>query len=301
MRKYFPSGTFTERLEELWGKTGPLCVGLDVNIDEKGFPKDLIASCGEDVGQAILRFGQEIVDATSEFVCAFKPNLAFYIRYGMAGLQALQDLNDYIHDKYPHIPVIVDAKIGDIGNTNDGWVQGLFHEFGADAITVHGYLGMEAMKPFLGQKERGIIMLCKTSNPGSGEFQDLRLSESDISLYQKLAMKVAEHWNYNDNCALVAGATYPDEIGIIRTAAGSEMPLLIPGIGKQKGNLEGSIKNGRGKDNLSMILNNSRAILYAAGDDEDSGGSNAKNFAGAAHEAAKKNHEKIQAALNAVA
>jgi len=289
---YSPKGTFMERTKELWEKIGPLCVGLDIYIGETGFPKDLILACDDDDGKAILRFGQEIVDATHQFVCAFKPNLGFFIRYGMDGLWALQGLSSYIHKKYPEIPVIIDAKVGDIGNTNDGWVQGLFYEFGADAITVHGYLGKEAMKPFLDQKERGIIVLCKTSNQGSGEFQDLPLLGADILLYQKVALNIGA-WNYNSNCALVAGATYPDDICRIRRWAGREIPLLIPGIGKQGGDLEGSINNGRGNTNLGMIINNSRGILYAGGKEATK-----YNFAEFAHDAAKANYEQIQAVLD---
>lgn len=231
--------TFREKLDAIVKKNNSLlCVGLDSDIDKPQFP-----------------FNKAIIDATHDLVCAFKPNTAFYESRGLPGIEALKRTCDYIREAYPEIPIILDAKRADIGNSNEGYVKFAFDWLGADAITLHPYLGREALKPFLDRKEKGSIILCKTSNPGSGEFQD--------EMYQKVAQHVAQEWNQNGNCSLVVGATYPTELVIVRRIVG-DMPLLIPGIGAQGGDLEKTVKAGVDSTGKNAIINSSRSIIFAA-------------------------------------
>lgn len=254
--------TFREKLDAIVAKNNSLlCVGLDSDIDK--IPKDILK-----LEHPQTTFNKGIIDATAEFVCAFKPNTAFYESQGLPGIEALKRTCDYIREAYPEIPIILDAKRGDIGSTNEGYVKFAFDWLGADAITLHPYVGKEALKPFLDRKEKGSIILCKTSNPGAGEFQDLTLSSLDsgnqsIRLYQYLAERVAKEWNGNGNCALVVGATYPTELEIVRRIVG-DMPILIPGIGAQGGDLEKTVKAGVDSTGKNAIINASRSIIFAA-------------------------------------
>ncbi|MDE3230771.1 MAG: orotidine-5'-phosphate decarboxylase, partial [Chloroflexota bacterium] len=199
---------------------------------------------------------------------AYKPNSAFYEQYGPAGLRALQRLIAYIHARYPEIPVILDAKRGDIGSTSAAYARAAFDTLRADAVTLHPYLGREAISPFLERAERGCIILCRTSNPGAGEFQDLatRGGENDGEarpLYQQVARAVASEWNTRGNCALVVGATYPEELRIVRGLVG-DMPILVPGIGAQGGDLEAVIDAGLDSAGQGLIISLSRSVLYAS-------------------------------------
>ncbi len=193
-----------------------------------------------------------------------------------------------IHTVAPDVPVILDAKDMDIGNTNTGYVRMAFEYCQADAITINPYLGMEAAQPFLDQKDKGIIVLCRTSNKGSGEFQDL-LIKSDMPLYQYVASRVAKYWNKNGNCALVVGATYPNELAQVRRIVG-DMPILIPGIGVQGGDVEATVKAGRDSRGQGMIINASRSIIFA---------SNGPDFAEAARRETLKLHNLINQYRNA--
>ncbi len=261
-----------------WAEGKFVCVGLDSDYakipphlkKEPDFKED-----------EIVDFNAAIVDATKDIVCAYKPNSAFYEALGTSGIAALKRTVDYIHEVAPQVPVILDAKRADIGNTNNGYVAFAFDWLGVDAITVHPYLGKEALKPFLDRVDKMIIVLGRTSNPGAGEFQDLKLE--GVPLYQTVAKNVASVWNTNNNCALVAGATYPEELGEIRRIVG-DLPLLIPGIGKQGGDLEKAVHNGRNSKKQGMIINNSSGVLFAsAGSD----------FAQAARAVAQKMHDDI--------
>ncbi len=230
--------TFTEKLDAIVTKNNSLvCVGLDSAIDGSQFD-----------------FNKSLVDATHDFVCAYKPNTAFYESRGTEGIQALKQTCDYIKETHPEILIILDAKRADIGTTNEEYAKFAFDWLGADAITLHPYLGREAMKPFLDRKEKGSIILCKTSNTGSGEFQD--------DMYQKVASHVAKEWNEHGNCALVVGATYPTELEIVRRIVGS-MPLLIPGIGAQGGDVEKTVIAGVDSSGKNAIINASRSIIFA--------------------------------------
>lgn len=252
-----------------------LCVGLDPDFERlpeavKGSPTPL------------LDFNKAVIDATAGLACAFKPNTAFYESRGAEGIDELKKTCDYIREKYPEIPIIIDLKRADIGNTNKHYAVFAFDYLGADAITVHPWLGREAVQPFLDYKDKGIIVLCRNSNEGAGEFQDL-VADGE-PLYMHVAGNVAKSWNSNGNCLLVVGATYPEEMARIRAAVGDDMVLLVPGLGAQGGDAEAAIKAGRNSKGRGLIINSARAILYAS-----SGG----DFAEAARAEAAKTRDNI--------
>jgi orotidine-5'-phosphate decarboxylase len=251
--------TFIAKLEQCWQKNTLVCVGLD--SDYAQLPS--IVKQGMSIEEALFAFNREIIDATHDLVCAYKPNAAFYEAQGDNGLQALIRTVHYIHEAYPHIPVILDAKRADIGSTNVGYVAAAFDIIGADAITVHPYLGREALAPFLARKEKGIIVLAKTSNPGASEFQDLRVGNDGEPLYQVVVRHVAQTWNANGNCAVVVGATYPEDLRRVRAIIGG-MPILIPGIGAQGGEVAATVNAGKDSRGWGMIISASRSILYAS-------------------------------------
>jgi orotidine-5'-phosphate decarboxylase len=209
-----------------------------------------------------LAFNKAIIDATHDLVCAYKPNSAFYEALGADGIIQLQQTVAYINETYPGIPVILDSKRADIGNTNDGYVKHSYDYLKVDAVTLHPYLGSEALQPFLDLNDKGAIILCRTSNPGSGEFQDLIVNGKP--LYQQVAATVAAEWNANNNCLLVVGGTYPDELKIVRDIVGPDMWFLVPGIGAQGGDVQKSMQAG-GKN---LIINSSRGIIYAGNGDD---------------------------------
>ena len=233
---------------------------LDVIVKKN---KSLV-SVGLDQNQ--LSFNKKIIEATADLVCSYKLNTAFYESIGHEGIKALKDTCDYLVSKYPEIPIIIDAKRGDIGSTNQGYVQFVFTYLGADGVTVHPYLGEEAIRPFLECKDKGIIVLCKTSNLGSDEFQNLYLSDGHPQdrklLYQIVAENVVNKWNANKNCMLVVGATYPEELKEVRKIVG-DMVLLVPGIGAQGGDLESTLKAGLNSKKQGLIINSSRGIIFA--------------------------------------
>ncbi len=247
---------FRELLESRWERGNFLCVGLDSELS-----KIPVSARGTNTYETILTFNKAIVDATKDLVCAFKPNSAFYEAHGDEGWHALRDTVGYIHEAAPDVPVILDAKRADIGNTNDGYVEAIFDHLGVDAVTVHPYLGAEALKPFLDRKEKGIIVLCKTSNPGAGEFQDLLVDGEP--LYRTVAKHVARDWNTNGNCGLVVGATYPEDLKEVRATAG-DMPILIPGIGPQGGDIEKTVAAGKDSRGQGMIISAARAVIFAS-------------------------------------
>ncbi len=253
--------TFREKLETVTTKNNSLlCVGLDSDIVK--IPKHILS-----LDHPQTTFNCAIVDATNDVVCAYKPNMAFYESRGLPGMEAIKRTCDYIRETYPEIPIILDAKRGDIENTNDGYAQFAYDYLGVDAITVHPYLGREALKPFLDRKDKGCIILCRTSNPGAGELQDLMIDGKP--LYQVVAKHVAKDWNANGNCALVVGATYPIEIEIVRRIVG-DMPLLIPGVGAQGGDVEKTVRAGIDRSGKNAMINASRSIIFAsAGEDFD--------------------------------
>ena len=251
--------TFIAKLASCWLRDNFVCVGLDSDYEQ--LPDVIKAGCA--VEDALFHFNREIIDATHDLVCAYKPNSAFYEAKGEAGLRALFHTVRYVHETYPHIPVILDAKRGDIGSTNTGYVQSAFDYLGVDAITVHPYLGREALAPFLARREKGIIVLVRTSNPGAGEFQDLPVGPEQEPLYIVVARHVAQEWNSHGNCAIVVGATYPDELRHVRALVG-DLPILIPGIGAQGGEVAATVKAGQDSRGQGMIISSSRSIIFAS-------------------------------------
>lgn len=276
---------FRQMLEKKWGEGKSVCVGLDSEYAK--LPPIRPPMDDGFYGRA-LPFNTAIVEATKDLVLAYKPNLAFYIAHGDQGIKTLRRTCNIIRDIAPDVPVILDAKFADIGNTNAGYVQFAFEYLGADAVTVNPYLGREALQPFLDYKDKGIIVLCRTSNKGAGEFQDL-VSDAPggagyRKLYQQVASRVLEDWNKNGNCGLVVGATCPEELAEVRYGVG-DMPILIPGIGAQGGDVEATVKAGKDSRGKGMIINSSRGIIFA---------SNGPDFA----EAARRETEKLHNLIN---
>ncbi|MEY3137115.1 MAG: orotidine-5-phosphate decarboxylase [Pseudomonadota bacterium] len=233
-----------------------VCVGLDPEVER--FPAHLRAR-----PDAILAFNRAIIDATADLVCAYKPQIAHYAAVGAE--EQLQDTLRYIRERAPGVPIILDAKRGDIGSTAEKYAREAFERYGADAVTINPYLGRDSAEPFLQYADKGVVILCRTSNAGSGEFQNLQVG--DRKLYQIIAERVAGEWNSRGNCLLVVGATYPGELADIRARTG-EMTFLVPGVGAQGGDVDEAVRNGRAKQGAGLVINSSRGILYA-GSGED--------------------------------
>jgi orotidine-5'-phosphate decarboxylase len=227
-----------------------LCIGLDPDPEKMPAGVDLLA------------FTKTIIDVTKDLVCAYKPNIAFYEALGNVGLDALRQTRAHVPE---HIPVIIDAKRGDIGNTARAYAKALFEGYGCDAVTVSPYLGRDSLEPFMAYEDRGLFVLCRTSNAGAADVQDLvvKTDGGEKPLYEVIAAKVNE-WNMADNLGLVVGATYPDELKAIRRAYPA-MPLLIPGVGTQGGKLSDVCTFGVDKRRERTVVNVSRQVLYASG------------------------------------
>lgn len=272
---------FFDLLKKQWERGRFACVGLDIDPDSDKFPKHLLEQ-HQDKAKAMEMFGCIIADATHELVCAYKPNSAFYEAQGWEGMRALQNIIAYIKQQYPDISIIDDAKRGDIGNTGALYARAIFEILGADAVTLSPYLGKDAIQPFLDYAQKGCIILCRTSNPGAKEFQDIK-DESGKPLWKKVAEHVRDSWNENGNCLLVVGATYPEEMMGIRKIVG-DVPFLIPGIGKQGGDVNAAVQAGVDSNKQGVIINSSSAVIYA---------SSGKDFAQAARTATEELHAAI--------
>jgi len=196
-------------------------------------------------------------------VCSFKPQIAHFA--ALRAEDALERLIAHIHEKHPGVPVILDAKRGDIGSTAQHYVTEAFDRYGADAVTLNPYLGRDSVQPFLDRADKGVILLCHTSNPGAADLQDLDVGGKP--LYQHVAQIIARDWNTHGNCALVTGATWPEQLAEVRALVG-DVPLLVPGIGAQGGDVEAVVRNGRTANGNGLMISSSRAILYA-GSGED--------------------------------
>ncbi len=281
---------FKTMLEALWAKDRFVCVGLDSELAK--IPASAARHCPKNT---VLNFNRCLIDATYDLVCAYKPQIAFYEEQGPEGLAALMETVKYIHEKAPEVPVICDAKRGDVDNTNLAYVKTIFNTYGFDAVTVNPYLGGAALQPFFDRLDKGIIVLCRTSNKGAGEFQDLHtltldprkkpegmsteewlkaLCADSMVLYQRVAKTVAEKWNKNNNAFLVMGATYPCEGKLVRELTG-DMGFLVPGVGAQGGDIEATVLNCMDGKTWGMIVNSSRGIIFA---------SNGPDFAAAARQ-----------------
>src|SRR5690242_16505153 len=265
--------TFLDQLTTAWQKNDSLlCVGLDP--DPAKFPAHLK---GRD--DAIFEFCAAIADATADVACCFKPQIAYFA--ARRAEDQLEALIAHIHEKHPGVPVILDAKRGDIGSTAEQYAVEAFERFKADAITVNPYMGKDSVEPYLAYPDKGVILLCRTSNPGGSDLQFLDVGGE--KLYERVARLVAEEWNTTGQCALVVGATFPAEIARVREITG-DLPLLVPGIGAQGGDIEATVKAGRTADGTGLMINSSRAILYA-GKGED--------YAAAARLAAEQTRDAI--------
>ncbi|MDE1898971.1 MAG: orotidine-5'-phosphate decarboxylase [Xanthomonadaceae bacterium] len=249
--------TFMAQLAAAWQRNDSLvCVGLDPE------PERLPAALRGDT-DAIFSFCAAIVDATADLVCCFKPQIAHFAAVGAEA--ALTRLIAHIHDRHPGVPVILDAKRGDIGSTAARYAQEAFDRHAADAVTVNPYLGRDSVQPFLDRADKGVVLLCRTSNPGARDLQDLRLADGGGErLYQHVAATVAREWNANGNCLLVVGATCPQELADVRRRVG-DMPLLVPGVGAQGGDVAAVVGNGKTASGGGLLISSSRAILYASG------------------------------------
>ena len=251
--------TFIDKLRARWQQADSLlCVGLDP--DPAKFPDAFV-----DDEDALFSFCRDIVDATATYACAFKPQIAYFAAHN-GGEAALQRLVAHINGAHPDVPVILDAKRGDIGSTAAQYAVEAFERYGADAVTLNPYMGRDSADPFLQYNDRGCVFLCHTSNPGARDFQELTVPDGSGGgepLYQRIARTIAGAWNADGNCALVVGATFPEELKVIRGIVG-DMPLLIPGIGAQGGDIEAVVRNGRTADGTGLVINSSRGILYAS-------------------------------------
>ena len=251
------SNTFNQQLQSAWASQGSmLCVGFDP--DPKRLPANL-----QGKPEGIYEFCREIADATADLVCAFKPQFAYFA--SQRAEAQLEKLIRHLKDKYPHIPVILDSKRGDIGSTADHYALEAFERYGADAVTVNPYMGFDTIEPYLKHEGKGVIVLCRTSNPGGSDLQFLNIAPNGKPLYLHVAKLAAQHWNKSGQISLVVGATFPEEIAKVRAIVG-DMPLLIPGIGAQGGDIDATVSAGKiaGKPGSGMMINSSRAILYAS-------------------------------------
>jgi orotidine-5'-phosphate decarboxylase len=243
--------TFIDKLSGAWAiNNSLLCVGLDPDIAK--FPAHLQAQ-----PQAIVQFCKAIIDATADLACAYKPQIAYFA--AQRAEDQLEEICAYLREKYPHIPIVLDAKRGDIGATAEQYAREAFERYGADAVTVNPYMGFDSVAPYLEWKDRGVIVLCRTSNPGGSDLQFLNVDGKP--LYQHVAHMVANKWNKNGQCALVVGATFPGELAQVRALVG-DMPLLVPGIGAQGGDIQATVEAGKTANGSGMMISSSRAILY---------------------------------------
>lgn len=251
-----------------------LCVGLDP--DPERFPAHLSGR-----PDAILTFCTAIVDATADLVCAFKPQAAYFAAHRAE--DQLEALIRHIHERHPEVPVILDVKRGDIGSTAEQYAREAFERYEADAVTVNPYMGFDTIEPWLAWPGRGVFLLCRTSNPGGA---DLQMLETDGErLFERVARLAAGPWNTTGQLGLVVGATVPAELARVRSLA-PELPLLVPGIGAQGGDIEATVQAGRSRHGDGMVINSSRAILYA---------SRGEDFAQSARRVALETRDAIEA------
>ena len=243
---------FQNKLEERGGKVGSLlCVGLDPDFDK--LPESIKGH-----RYPFFAFNRLIIEKTADFVCAFKPQIAFYASRS-AENELLMTL-DLLHSNYADIPLILDAKRGDVANTAQHYASEVFDRYRADALTVNPYMGGDSLTPFTERADKGVFILCRTSNPGSGDIQEINIGKQ--RLFEIIAHKAAKEWNGGKNVGLVVGATFPKDLKRIREIVG-DMPLLIPGLGAQGGDIEATVTAGLCSRGSGMVINSSRGIIYA--------------------------------------
>ncbi len=243
---------FADRLAAaIAASRGLLCVGLDP--DPARLPRDV---AGE--REPVLAFNRRVIDATADLAAAYKPQIAFYSALGAEA--ELEASIAYVRARAPHALVILDAKRNDIGNTAEAYAREAFDRYRADAVTVSPYMGGDSVRPFLARPDRGAVLLCRTSNPGARDFQDLLVDGEP--LYRVVARRAAGEWNVHGNLMLVVGATYPEEMAQLRRAH-PRLPFLVPGIGAQGGDLEATLAAGLDVQAGGVLINSARGIIYA--------------------------------------
>jgi len=265
--------TFIKKLRYAWEHNNSLlCVGLDPNWEK--IPADL-----KDQPEPIFEFCKQIVDATHDLVCGFKPQIAYFA--GLSAEQQLQKVCDYIRETYPHLPIILDSKRGDIGSTAAMYAKEAYERYQAHAVTINPYMGQDSAQPFLDYADKGVVLLCRTSNPGAGDIQDLEVD--GVPIYEKVAAMISQQWNAKQNCCIVVGATWPEQMRRLRDITG-DMPFLVPGVGAQGGDVKALVEAGQTADGTGLMINSSRAVLYA---------SDGHDFAQAAREVARQTRDLI--------
>jgi orotidine-5'-phosphate decarboxylase len=251
-----------------------LCIGLDPELDR-------IPARFRDDAWPLFAFNRWIVEQTHPYAAAYKPNMAFYEAQGAQGIKELELTMEYLRSECPEIPTICDAKRGDIGNSNRGYAVSIFDVMGFDAATLHPYLGKEALAPFLERRDKVCIILCRTSNPGAGEFQNL--DSGGRPLWETVAQRVSTEWNAAGNCMLVVGATCPEEMKRIRAIAPA-IPFLVPGVGAQGGDVAAAVSAGLNAQGNGLLISSSRAILFS--DDPEAAARDLRDEINAARKAA---------------
>jgi orotidine-5'-phosphate decarboxylase len=245
--------SFAEKVSQASARNHSLlCVGLDPDVSK--FPQAVLRE-----EYPIFAFNRAIIQSTHDLVCAYKPQIAFYA--ASRAEDQLEMTIDFIREHFSHIPVILDAKRGDVGSTAHQYALEAFERYQADAVTVNPYLGLDSLQPFLDYKNKGVIILCHTSNKGAQDIQELHVN--DHFLYEKVAALAATHWNEHQNIALVIGGTYPEALSKIRAQIG-DMLLLVPGVGAQGANIQDVVTHGKTADGGGLIISASRSILYAS-------------------------------------
>jgi orotidine-5'-phosphate decarboxylase len=268
------SAPFLDRLSARWsGHHTLLCVGLDP--DPARLPAHLAGRSG-----AIFEFCRDIVEATADLTCAFKAQQAYFA--ANRAQDQLEELIRHIHQQHPEVPVILDAKVGDIGPTAEQYATEAFERYGADAVTLSPLMGFDSIEPFLRQPQHGAFLLCRTSNPGGSQLQMLDVGGG--RLFEHIAHLAVTQWNSNGQLGLVVGATYPQELARVRQIA-SNLPLLVPGIGAQGGDIDATVRAGLDPNGAGLVINSSRAILYAGSDE---------SFAVQARKAAVETRDRIE-------
>jgi orotidine-5'-phosphate decarboxylase len=256
-----------------------VCVGLDPDLKK-------LPTCCLSEAKPFFAFNKKIIDATADLVCAYKPQIAYYSAESKE--EELENTIDYIKQNYPYVPIILDAKRGDIGASAKQYAREAFERYQVDALTVNPYMGFDTLEPYLEYTEKGVIILCHTSNSGAALLQEKVVTSEGYLLFEYVALEAKKLYDQGAQISLVVGATVPNEIKMVRDIVG-DMPLLVPGIGAQGGDLKATLKNGLGKKNPALILNNSRAIIFAGHDE---------NFAHASRQACTLMRNQINDHIN---
>lgn len=270
--------SFPQKLQALWQtRQTYICVGLDPDLSK--IPKHLLKE-----KNSVFEFNKNLIEATSDLVCSYKPQMAYYS--GQRLEDQLHMTMDFLKSFCPEIPVILDSKRGDIGSTAEQYAKEAFEVYGADAVTVNPYMGLETVEPFLSYADKGVFVLCKTSNPGSGEFQNLQVAGGK-RLFEIVAQSIHDKSKVHSGLGLVVGATHVEDIKSVRALA-SQVPFLIPGVGAQGGSVHEVVKSARSPDGHGLLINSSRGIIYASAD---------KDYAAAARKATIQLKNEIALAL----